>query len=273
MALDDHHLTSLATLKEWLTPKPSGSIVSVVVVDGGEDYTSAPTVTVSDPTGSDAVVTAEVVDGVVVAFEIESPGNGYTSPSVSLTGAGGSGATATAAIDDDAALAKLIVDASSSILRAAAVEHFYDDESDIVERRNGNGRDRMMTRQKPITGVSSLTIDGAVTPASDGRSRGFLFDATTIYLIGTSFAPGVQNVIVTYTAGEAEGSPEAQAAERACIATCVLWWKRRAYAHLQSESAPQGMGTSISIQTAAFPPEVKEFIESLQRSRAVWAFD
>jgi hypothetical protein len=73
-----------------------GSISSVTVTDGGEDYTSAPTIVFSGGGGTGAVATATVSGGTVTAVTITNPGAGYTSPpTVSFTGGDGTGATAT----------------------------------------------------------------------------------------------------------------------------------------------------------------------------------
>ncbi len=68
------------------------------VIDGGAGYTSAPTVTISDPTGygSGATATAVVSNGVVTGINLTNFGMGYTRPApvVTISGGGGSGATA-----------------------------------------------------------------------------------------------------------------------------------------------------------------------------------
>lgn len=74
----------------------------VNVTAGGSGYTSAPTVTIAAPAqagGQQALATAVVSGGQVVAVVVTRQGTGYTSaPAVSFSGGGGSGATATSAI-------------------------------------------------------------------------------------------------------------------------------------------------------------------------------
>lgn len=68
---------------------------SVVITSGGSGYTAAPTITFTGGSGTGATATATVEDGVVVSVTITDPGSGYTSaPSVAFS-APGSGTTAT----------------------------------------------------------------------------------------------------------------------------------------------------------------------------------
>jgi hypothetical protein len=209
---------------------------------------------------------------VVTSITITSPGNNYLSPTVAITGGGGSGALAEAEIDEDAALSQLIQGVSAAILNEADVEHFYS--TSITELRNGNGKDRLTLAVKPVTGVSSVTIilggSSELVPQSTNGLRGWLFDDTTLYLREMFFPTGVKNIQIVYTAGEGQGSPDAVNAERACIATCDLMWKMRPHAHERSESAPQGMGVSTSYLVTDFPPIAKSFIDNLRRKREVW---
>jgi hypothetical protein len=64
----------------------NGFIVAVTPTDVGYGYVTAPTITITDPFGSNAVVTANVSGGAVVSFNILSNGRNYSvSPTVSLT--------------------------------------------------------------------------------------------------------------------------------------------------------------------------------------------
>jgi hypothetical protein len=94
-----------------------------------------------------------------------------------------------------------------------------------TESYSGVGNPRLFMRQRPVTAITSLTIDGQTIPASaDGIAAGYVFDDNTIMLIGYCFSTGFQNVRVTYTAGRA-GVPTdvAQMAKDLCAAK----WKRR----------------------------------------------
>ncbi len=70
------------------TPTVSyGYLVAVTVPNGcgGSGYTSAPKVTITDPTGTGAVATASVSGGVVTAVTVSTPGSGYSAnPTVTI---------------------------------------------------------------------------------------------------------------------------------------------------------------------------------------------
>jgi hypothetical protein len=72
-------------------------VTALTLTGGGSGYTSAPQVTIDGAGGSGAAATAEIKDGAVVALNLTSGGSGYTAdPQVTLSGGGGTGATATA---------------------------------------------------------------------------------------------------------------------------------------------------------------------------------
>ena len=73
-----------------------GSIAKFSITNGGANYTSPPTVTVTSGTGSAFAGTAVVHNGKVVGIAISNPGSGYlNTDAVTFSGGGGSGATAT----------------------------------------------------------------------------------------------------------------------------------------------------------------------------------
>ena len=79
-------------------------VTAISISEGGSGYTTAPTITLEggNPTaGQDAAAEASVVDGAVTSINITKQGTQYlTAPTVKFTGGGGSGAKATATIDD-----------------------------------------------------------------------------------------------------------------------------------------------------------------------------
>ena len=65
----------------------SGAIASIAVGQGGYGYASAPTVTITDSTGSGATATATEAGGVVTGFTVTAGGSLYSStPTVTVTG-------------------------------------------------------------------------------------------------------------------------------------------------------------------------------------------
>jgi hypothetical protein len=81
-------------------PLLGGQVTSVFVNNSGSGYSSAPSVSLTGGGGSGATARAVISGGKLIAVELKNHGTGYTAnPSVSITGGGGSGATATASID------------------------------------------------------------------------------------------------------------------------------------------------------------------------------
>jgi filamentous hemagglutinin family protein len=97
-------LGSARALLDEATVSSSGTsgVVSVVPQIIGSGYTSAPTVTISDPLGigSGATATAFINSkGQLTPFQVSDLGDGYTAPpTVTLTGGGGTGAVARAEV-------------------------------------------------------------------------------------------------------------------------------------------------------------------------------
>ena len=77
--------------------------ISINTGFNGSGYTTTPTVTLSAPQlsgGTQALASAVISAGAVVAIIVDNQGDGYTSaPTVSITGGNGSGAAATAFLD------------------------------------------------------------------------------------------------------------------------------------------------------------------------------
>lgn len=72
-----------------------GALKTITVVNGGANYTAAPTVAITGGgNGSGATAVATVSGGRVTAVDIVSAGSGYTSaPTITFTGGGGTGVT------------------------------------------------------------------------------------------------------------------------------------------------------------------------------------
>ena len=90
----------------------AGQILNIVVTNGGSGFTSTPTVTI-DGDGVRATATATVSGGAVTKIELDSStdsamtmGQGYNFASVSITGGGGTAATARAVIGPDSGIGR-----------------------------------------------------------------------------------------------------------------------------------------------------------------------
>ena len=79
--------------------KASAIVDSIVLTSGGSGYAEEPTVTITGGGGTGATAEATVDGGVVTAVTLSTVGSGYTSPpTVTFTGGGGTGAAATTTI-------------------------------------------------------------------------------------------------------------------------------------------------------------------------------
>jgi len=74
-----------------------GAVYNIKVSAGGSGYTSAPNITITGD-GTGLAATAEITAGVVTRINITNPGSGYNQVAVTLSGGGGSGATAYAVL-------------------------------------------------------------------------------------------------------------------------------------------------------------------------------
>ncbi|HZL59440.1 MAG TPA: hypothetical protein VFC38_07040 [Stellaceae bacterium] len=125
--------------------------------------------------------------------------------------------------NDDALLTRLVTAASQFIqswLGRTIAEATY------METRDGPGGTRLFLRNRPVVSVAAVTVDGVAVPASSPppTGAGYLFDDSSLYLVGHAFSRGRQNVTVNYTAGFAATPPEI---EQACIALVALRYKER----------------------------------------------
>lgn len=123
---------------------------------------------------------------------------------------------------DDALLSRLISAASDYIQtwlnRDIAMATY-------TSARDGNSGRRLMTKNYPVLSVTSVIIDQQIIPASVNGGAGYVFDSTSIMLIGGyQFTRGFQNVSVTYVAGYATTPNEI---EQATIELVAMRYKER----------------------------------------------
>lgn len=88
---------TVSSRAERVVSPVDGTLLLIDVTAAGSGYSSAPTVSITGGGGSGATATANIAAGLVASVTITDPGTGYTSaPSVSFSGGGGTGAAATA---------------------------------------------------------------------------------------------------------------------------------------------------------------------------------
>lgn len=107
LVIDDYNsefiVTGTTNISTMLTKSNSdnaGKIVSARVTAPGSGYTSKPTVTISGGGGTGATATAEISrSGKLMGISIVNKGSGYTSnPTIAISGGGGTGGTAAAVV-------------------------------------------------------------------------------------------------------------------------------------------------------------------------------
>jgi hypothetical protein len=159
---------------------------------------------------------------------------------------------------DDALLTGLITAASQFIqtwLNRQLAATAY------VETRDGNGGQRLVLANAPVTAVASLTIDGLdVPPALDAVTRGYVFSPTMLYLQGWHFTPGFQNVTVSYTAGHESTPPEIA---QACVELVCLRYKERDRIGQVSKTLA---GEIVAFTQKDMPADVQTLIDQYRRN-------
>jgi hypothetical protein len=99
----------------------NGPLTGIVLTNGGL-YTSAPSVTISGGGGSGATATAELAGRPVASIAVTNGGSGYRSvPTVTISGGSGSGATATAVLTNRIVTAITLVNGGSGYTSAPTV--------------------------------------------------------------------------------------------------------------------------------------------------------
>jgi hypothetical protein len=276
-------LCLLSDVRLWLGLEATGqSITSVSLTNGGTGYsgpTFPVTITSVDGNGSGASITANVTGGVVTSLTIApnvsgSPGigtgTGFTNPPVlSFAAGGGTGASAVAYIGEDLILSRLITAASGLILKYTGRPSFTS--QSFVETRNGNGAPRMTTIQYPIISVASVQVNGLTVQQSTAPGlSGWAYDLYTIYLVGCLnywpgiwigqnvgvFLRGLQNVVLTYTAGYATIPYDIT---QACIELVAQKQVRKS--HVDQVSASMSQMQTITYSQKDIPPEVKTTLD------------
>ena len=129
---------------------------------------------------------------------------------------------------------------------------------------DGKGERRKIVPNWPITGVSSVVIDGVSIPASpDGIRPGFTFNTVLprITLVGYNFNVGMGNVFITYTAGFAVFPQNLVLAAKQLIAAR---YRGRAWTGKASAGGMAGQSATYFTHDEA-TPEVLRILDSYRR--------
>jgi len=120
-----------------------------------------------------------------------------------------------------------------------------------TETRNGNDQVTLPLVNRPVTAVSSLTINGVVINAAPPLVAnapvqfGYLFDDKVVYLAGWCFKKGFQNIVISYTAGYATVPLEV---EQAAIELVCRKYRYKKRIGLVSEAMKDGGTMTYSLK-------------------------
>lgn len=130
-----------------------------------------------------------------------------------------------------------------------------------TETFSGRGGYRQGLTHYPVTGVSSVSVDGTSVPAAVGATgSGYVYDDNFVYLRGSySFSRGIMNVSITYTGGF---DPVPLDLAQACIEIVATKFKRRSTLEVSGKTLN---GETISFVTSDVPPSAKGVIKQYTR--------
>lgn len=142
-------------------PRIAGTVERVTVTAGGSGYTTVPTVALTGGGGSGATATA-ALNGVVQTVTVGAGGSGYTTnPTVALTGGGGSGATAVSVISAGQVVGVTITNPGTGYTSAPAVAF------------SGGGGSGATATAAILRFVSSVTVTNRGTGYTSNPTVGF----------------------------------------------------------------------------------------------------
>ena len=163
----------------------------------------------------------------------------------------------TGSTGDDALLTGLVTSASQFI------QTWLDRQlaqANYTETRDGNGGQRLLFANYPVTAVSSLVIGGTAIAASSGYlTAGYLFTPGEIRLNGYRFCRGFGNIVVSYTAGYAVIPPDIAQAATELVA--LRYRERDRIGHASKTIN----GESVAFTIVDMPPSVRTALGQYRR--------
>ena len=173
------------TLKGSLTVKNDKNITGIAVTNGGFQYTSVPTVNITDSTGVGASAVAVIGSSSIQSISIGSSGSNYVSPVLSVIGGGGTGA----------------------ILQPIVTSGHI---SSVVVVNGGSG----------YTSVPSILIEDAV--GSGASLTPVLSGSPVLGINMITEGHGYTNPTVTITGGGGTGAQASASVETGVLDKCIL---------------------------------------------------
>lgn len=158
---------------------------------------------------------------------------------------------------DDDLLQSLVSAASGAMSGAIGRDLLL---SSRIARLDGNGKDRLLFPEWPVSAVASVKINGrAIPPAVGFGGYGYRFDETLLVLDGAVFERGRRNIELAYTAGYATIPADIA---MACAKVAAGAYKERERLGISSKSLA---GESISFQDVASSPGVRAVLDGYSR--------
>lgn len=142
------------TVYDMYDDEYSTQVVGLDIVDGGEAYTSLPTITITGGGGSGAAYTAVVYDGQIIGVDQVSRGYGYTSvPTVTVTGGGGADAIIKAVVNISASGKQKLEDCSFYVVT---------EDYNVYKCLDNNNNARSMYKPIGASIAPTTTADGYI---------------------------------------------------------------------------------------------------------------
>ncbi len=163
---------------------------------------------------------------------------------------------------DDALLTSLLASVSASI--STYCNRNFGTAS-YTETYNGDGSQFVWLNQRPVTAVSSVTIDGLAAtqrPSGQPTAYGWTFDANKLYFTGDYFSEGFQNIVVVYTAGLSISSTNFPDLWRAAAEWVVSLYKGQQHIDKKSDGGLEGQNTTY---LGAMPWSVKIVVDKYRQ--------
>lgn len=156
------------------------------------------------------------------------------------------------------ALVQQLITGASAFIQAMASRTFAS--TDYTDTFDGRGKNKIPLKNYPVTAVSAVTVDGVSIPAATNvLASGFLFDQYTLMLRHYRFSPGMQNIVVEYTAGLATTPADLD------LATCELVALKYNERKRQGVTSQTIAGQIIIYKQTDVPPSVQSVIDNYTR--------
>lgn len=155
-----------------------------------------------------------------------------------------------------AQLAALVTAASASFLSMTNRKTIAP--ASFTETRSGDGTGTLILRESPIISIVALSMNGRLQSAWTPAGRfGYVLadDGFTVEMIGSGFAPGMRNIVITYTAGYSPIPADIAQA----VAEMVLWKRAKMPRIDQVSGSLNGMET-VSFDRSSIPPFARDTV-------------